>query len=64
MKIYLGSEDDIDLDEKIHWLKSVFSEDQYKIYDGGFLIREYYLEFVNHKHESFYYVRFPKTNIY
>lgn len=62
MKIYLGSEEDIDLDEKIDWLESVFSKDQYKIYNGGFLIRTYYITFANSKYESLYYVKFPNSN--
>ena len=54
MKIWLGSEDDINLDEKIYWLKISFSEDQYKIYEGGFLIREYYLEFTEDRYATLY----------
>lgn len=60
MKIYIGDEFSIDLREKIAWVRANFKKDQYKIVDDGFLINDYYVDFVDDKYATLYYLQYPK----
>jgi hypothetical protein len=57
MKIHLGDEFDIDLKTKIAWIQQNFDEQQYHIVDEGFLIIDYYVEFVDQSNNSLYYLK-------
>lgn len=59
MKISLGDEFAIDLKEKISWIRSNFKKDQYKIVEEGFLINDYYVDFVDDKYATFYLLNCP-----
>lgn len=60
MKIYIGDEFTIDLKEKIAWICANFEKEQYKIVDDGFLINDYYVNFVDDKYATLYYLQYPK----
>jgi hypothetical protein len=60
MKIWLGDEMDLSFRDKIKWIKQNFREDQYKIIETGFLINEYFVEFVDDMYETLYYVQYPE----
>jgi hypothetical protein len=57
MKIHLGHEFAIDLKTKIAWIQQNFDEQQYHIVDEGFLIIDYYVEFVDQSNNSLYYLK-------
>lgn len=57
MKIHLGREFDIDLKTKIAWIQQHFDKQQYRIVDEGFLINDYYVEFVDQSNNSLYYLK-------
>lgn len=57
MKIHLGREFDIDLKTKIAWIQQNFDKQQYHIVDEGFLINDYYVEFVDQSNNSLYYLK-------
>lgn len=57
MKIHLGNEFDIDLKTKIAWIQQHFDKQQYCIVDEGFLINDYYVEFVDQSNNSLYYLK-------
>lgn len=57
MKIHLGDEFDIDLKTKIAWIQQNFDKQQYRIVDEGFLINDYYVEFVDQSNNSLYYLK-------
>lgn len=59
MKIPLGDEFAIDLKEKVSWIRSNFKKDQYKIIEEGFLINDYYVDFVDDKYATLYYLQYP-----
>lgn len=59
MKISLGDEFAIDLKEKLTWIRANFKKDQYKIIEEGFLINDYYVDFVDDKYATLYYLQYP-----
>ena len=54
MKIWLGDESTVDLDEKVKWLQNNFRKDQYTITDDGFIINDYYVEFTEDRYATLY----------
>jgi hypothetical protein len=60
MKIRLGGEFDLSTRNKVEWIRSNFSEDKYKIIDEGFLMNDYYVEFVEEKYATLFGLRWPK----
>lgn len=59
MRIYLGEEFEPGTNSKIFFIKSNFKKDQYKIIETGFLINEYFVEFVDNKYATLYYMQYP-----
>ena len=55
--IHLGDEFDLDVREKINWLRANFHSDEYTIRDEGFLINDYYLSFVDESNKTLYYLK-------
>lgn len=60
MKICIGDEFSLDVREKISWVRANIPKEKYKITDDGFLINDYYVEFVDEKYATLYYVQYPK----
>jgi hypothetical protein len=54
MKIWLGGEDSVDLDEKVKWLQNNFHKDQYTITDDGFIINDYYVKFAEERYATLF----------
>jgi hypothetical protein len=57
MKIHLGDEFDIEFRKKVAWIRSTFSKEQYTIIYNGFLMNDYYVEFVDQSNNSLYYLK-------
>ena len=57
MKIYLGEEYDVNLNKTIHWIQSNIDKEKYRIIEEGFLLNEYYVEFVDEKYATLFYLR-------
>jgi hypothetical protein len=60
LKIVLGDEDELCVREKIQWIRSNLDKDLYVIRTTGFLITEYFVEFVDEKYATLYLIRYPK----
>jgi hypothetical protein len=60
IKICLGDEHTLEAVNRVKWIKSNFKPDTYKITCDGFLLNDYYVEFVDEKYLTLYYIRYPK----
>ena len=60
MKIWLGDEFDIEFRKKVAWIRSTFTREQYTIIYNGFLMNDYYVEFIDDSNATLYYLVWTK----